>query len=72
MQGIIKIIQVFLVVILIVLILIQSKGGGLSLSVGSSFSMYRSRRGVEKVVFVSTIVFSILLIINSLLIIIFS
>lgn len=65
-----KILQVIISVILIFLILIQSKGQGLSMSVGSAFTMYRSRRGVEKLVFVLTIIFSIFLMGNSLIILI--
>jgi preprotein translocase subunit SecG len=65
-----KILQIFLSIIVTALVLIQSKGGGLSMSVGSAFTMYRSKRGLEKVVFILTIVFSILVVLNSLLIII--
>lgn len=65
-----KIIQIFLSILLTALVLIQSKGGGLSSSVGGSFTMYRSKRGLEKIVFILTIVFSVLVVINSLLIII--
>jgi len=65
-----KILQVFLSIIVTALVLIQSKGGGLAMSVGSAFTMYRSKRGLEKVVFILTIVFSVLVVINSLLIII--
>ena len=57
-----KIIQIFLAIIIIVLIMLQSKGGGLSMSVGSAFTMYRSKRGFEKVVFIMTIVFSVLVV----------
>ena len=52
--------------------MLQSKGGGLSMSVGSAFTMYRSKRGFEKVVFIMTIVFSVLVVANSLLIIVTS
>lgn len=67
-----KIAQIFIVVLLTLLILMQSKGGGLTLSVGNTFSMYRSKRGFEKAVFISTIIFSVLLVINSLLIVLLS
>jgi len=65
-----KIVQAILSVVLVGLILLQSKGGGLASAVGNSFSMYRSRRGVEKVVFFSTITVGVLLVANSLLLII--
>ena len=54
------------------LILIQSKSQGLSSGIGSAFTMYRSRRGVERLVFILTILFSILLVGNSLAILILS
>ncbi|OGC69737.1 preprotein translocase subunit SecG [candidate division WWE3 bacterium RIFOXYC1_FULL_39_7] len=64
--------QIILTLAIVVLILIQSKGKGLAAGVGSAFTAYRSRRGVEKLVFILTIVFSALLITNSLLIVILS
>jgi preprotein translocase subunit SecG len=64
--------QIAISLLLIFFILIQSKSQGLSAGIGSAFSMYRSRRGVEKMVFILTIVFSILLVGNSLVILILS
>lgn len=60
-----KIIQVFIAAFLTFLILIQAKGSGLAAGVKSSFGMYRSLRGVEKLVFILTIVFAVLLVLNS-------
>lgn len=65
-----KILQIILSALVIFLILIQSKTQGLSAGVASAFTMYRSRRGVEKVVFILTILFSILLVGNSLILLI--
>jgi preprotein translocase subunit SecG len=64
------IIQIIASVALILLVLIQSKASGLSSSVASSFGMYRSRRGVEKGVFVLTIIFGIIFTVNSLFLVI--
>lgn len=72
MLGIVKILQIIITVFLTFLILIQSKGSGLSAGVKSTFSMYRSLRGVEKLVFILTIVFGFLLIINSIAILLIS
>jgi protein translocase SecG subunit len=60
----IKIIQVAISVVLTGLILVQSRGGGLSsaVSVGGG---YRSRRGLEKVIFYSTIILGIAFSLNS-------
>lgn len=55
---------------LILLVLIQSKSGGLSGSVANSFGAYRSRRGIEKGIFILTIVCGIVFTVNSLFLII--
>ncbi len=65
-----KIIQVILALLMIFLVLIQSKSNGLSYGLKSSFSMYRSLRGVERLIFISTVVCGVLLVVNSLLIVI--
>jgi preprotein translocase subunit SecG len=67
-----KITQVVVAIFMIFLILIQSKGAGLSYGVKSSFSMYRSLRGVEKLVFILTIFFGVALVLNSLVILLLS
>jgi len=64
-----QVVQVLLSIIIVMLTLIQSKGVGLSSSVGSSISFYRSRRGLEKGVFILTIIAGVLLVANSLLLI---
>ena len=68
----VKILQIILSVFLVLLILIQSKGKGLTSGIGDSIGMYRSRRGLEKAVFVMTIALAVLVVINSLLIVILS
>ena len=69
---IIKIVQLVISLLLTVLILIQSKGKGLASGIGDSIGMYRSRRGVEKIVFIATIVLTILVVFNSILILVLS
>jgi preprotein translocase subunit SecG len=61
-----KICQVIISVLLILMILIQAKGSGLSYGIKSSFSMYRSLRGVERLVFITTFIVCFLLVVNSL------
>jgi preprotein translocase subunit SecG len=70
--NVLKIAQIVICIMIVLLVLIQSKGQGLSSGIGSAFSMYRSRRGVERLVFILTIVFSSLLIVNSLIILVIS
>jgi len=67
-----KTLQIVLCVLLVVLVLIQSKTAGLSPSLKSSFSMYRSLRGVEKTVVALTAITGFLLVVNSLVIVLFS
>lgn len=67
-----QIIQIFVSLALIGLVLIQSKGGGFASGIGNSISFYRSRRGLEKLVFVVTIVLGIALVANSLALVILS
>ena len=65
-----EILQIALSVILVLLSIIQSKGQGISSTLSGSFSFYRSRRGVEKFLFILTIILGISLIFNSLFLII--
>ncbi len=62
-----QIIEIIISVVLTVLILVQSKGSGLFSAFSGSIGFYRSRRGLEKVIFILTIVMGVLLIVNSLL-----
>jgi len=61
MNKIITIIQIVSALILIVLILLQNKEGGLSGVFGGSDSsnVFRTKRGMEKKLFILTIVFTI-------------
>jgi len=62
MEKIITIAQVVFAVGLIILILMQNSGGGLSGVFGGSevANAYRTKRGMEKTIFLLTIIFSIL------------
>ncbi|MEK7595191.1 MAG: preprotein translocase subunit SecG [Patescibacteria group bacterium] len=57
--------QIVLSLVIIVLVLFQSKGKGLSPAI-SGVGMYRTKRGLEKLIFILTIVFSVALVINSI------
>ena len=62
MDEIITISQLVIALILMVLILLQNRGGGLSGIFGGSevANAYRTKRGLERTIFLSTIIFSIL------------
>jgi len=56
----IKIIQIIIAVLLMASILMQSRGAGLSGVFGGSSGVYRTKRGIEKSLFISTIVLAVL------------
>lgn len=60
MKTALTIIQVVISILLIGAILMQQKGTGLSSVFGGEGNVYRTRRGVEKLVFFSTIVLAAL------------
>ena len=68
MSQILSIAQLALSVVLIVLILLQERSSGMSgVFGGGEGGFYQTRRGVEKVVFASTIVLSVAFLLLSLL-----
>ena len=67
MHTIINIIQIIVSLLLIIGILMQQRGGGLSTVFGGDGSVYRTRRGVEKIVFIATIVLAVLFFLTAFL-----
>ncbi|MCL4367180.1 preprotein translocase subunit SecG [Patescibacteria group bacterium] len=63
--NIIYILQIVLAVLLGTLILLQAKGTGLGSTFGGELSFYRTKRGVEKLLFYLTIIVSSLFLIIS-------
>lgn len=59
--------QILISIFLIVVILLQQRGGGLSGVFGGEGSVYATRRGIEKSVFIATIVLAALFIVISIL-----
>jgi preprotein translocase subunit SecG len=60
MQFYLNIAQIAVSVLLTACILLQARGTGLSATFGGEGNVYRTKRGVEKVLFRSTIVFAVL------------
>lgn len=56
----ITIIQVIVAILLTLAILLQNRGSGLSGIFGGSGNVYRAKRGIEKILFISTVVLSVL------------
>lgn len=67
MKIILPIIQIVLSGLLIFFILAQAKGTGLGSAWGGGGEFYRSKRGVEKLLFYATIVLVILFLASSIL-----
>jgi len=52
--------QILLAVLLVTTILLQQRGSGLGASFGGESTVFRTKRGIEKSLFVTTIVLSVL------------
>ena len=66
MQTYLNIAQIVLSVALVLAILVQVRGGGLGGIFGQADTVFRTRRGVEKILFQLTIVLVVLFIIISI------
>lgn len=71
MQTALTIIQIIASLLVILFVILQSKGAGLSSTFGGEGMFYRSKRGVEKILFRATIATAAILGISSLLLIVF-
>lgn len=60
MQNMLPIIQIILSIAIMGLILLQQRGTSLGSSFGGDSANYTSRRGMEKTIFILTIVLSVL------------
>jgi len=60
MENILNIAQIVLAVILVAAVLLQNRGSGLGSAFGGGGgeNVYRTKRGLEKILFVSTIIIS--------------
>ncbi len=56
----IKIVQIVIAILLMAAILMQNRGAGLSGVFGGGGGIYRTKRGIEKTLFYSTIVLAVL------------
>lgn len=67
MKDILLVVQLIISLILISLILLQVKGVGLGRAWGGGGEFYKSRRGVEKIIFQLTIFTAFLFLVTSIL-----
>ena len=66
MKKIIIIAQIIISIMLVAAIVIQSRGTGLGSAWGGTGEFYRSKRGVEKILFIATIVLAVLFFLASI------
>lgn len=71
MKQVISLLQIILSIILIGLIILQAKGTGLGSTFGGELGFYSSKRGAEKILFITTIVVSFLFFLASIIGVIF-
>ena len=67
MQTNLNIAQIILAAALIMIILFQVRGGGLGGIFGQQSTVYRTRRGVEKILFRLTIIFLVIFLVISVI-----
>ncbi len=67
MHTVINIAQLIISLLLVGSILMQQRGGGLSGVFGGDGSVYRTRRGVEKGIFIATIILATLFFLTAFL-----
>ncbi len=60
MRASLAIIQIFISVLLMGAVLLQQRGTGLSATFGGEGNVYRTKRGLEKIIFAATIVLAVL------------
>jgi len=65
MITILNIAQIVISLVLIILILVQQRGVGLGSAFGGEGGVYYKKRGLEKIIFIATIIFAVLFVISS-------
>lgn len=65
-MKLLNIFQIIVAILLITVILLQSRGSGLSGIFGGSGNIYRTKRGIEKNLFIATIILATLFFLASL------
>jgi len=66
-MSILTLTQIIISIALIVVILFQQRGTGLSAAFGGEGGVYRTKRGIEKTLFMATIVLVVLFFVNAVL-----
>ncbi len=72
MRTWLAIVQIVISTLLVAAVLLQQRGTGLSATFGGEGNVYRTKRGLEKVIFAATIVLAILFFASAILSIVLS
>lgn len=67
-----KILQIIFALLLTLFVLLQQRGSGLGMAFGGEGNVYRSRRGIEKFLFIATIAVAVLFCATALLTVLLS
>ena len=67
LAGVLPYLQVGVAILLVIAILLQQRGSGLSATFGGEGNVYRTKRGLEKILFISTLVLGALFLILAFL-----
>lgn len=67
MNRVLSIAQIVSAVLMTVFILLQQRGAGLGGIFGGEGGVYRTKRGAEKVIFISTIILAVIFLASSIL-----
>lgn len=59
MLKLLNIVQIVVSILLVILILLQQREGGLSSVFGGSGETYHTKRGIEKFIFIATIILAV-------------
>lgn len=63
-RDILQVVQIILSLMLIFMVVLQSKGTGIGSTFGGDMGFYGTKRGAEKMLFISTIVISVVLMLS--------
>jgi preprotein translocase subunit SecG len=66
-----QVVQIILAIMLIVSVLMQNRGAGLGEVFGGSGGVYLTKRGLEKKLFIATIIIATLFLLSSLAVVLF-
>jgi preprotein translocase subunit SecG len=64
---VLSVIEIVAAILLVIAILLQQRGAGLSGVFGGEGAVYRTKRGLEKTIFITTIILAVIFLVAALL-----